>query len=151
MDAYDYVVVGSGPGGATVARYLSDDAKNSVLLLESGEDKDELEIIRDSSFAPTLEERVAQLFYSVPQLPNDMSEGDDAYIQGEWGPRPLRALVSVRGGLDLASRPRALGGGEATVWGPLVRAFANKTCISRVRSPLGAVLSSPPPGPPGWP
>lgn len=83
MDAYDYIVVGSGPGGATVARYLSENSGHSVLLLESGEDKDQLEIIKDSSFAPTLEERVAQLFYSVPQIPNDISNADDAYIQGE--------------------------------------------------------------------
>lgn len=34
--SFDYVVVGSGPSGASIAFKLSEDPKNRVLLLEEG-------------------------------------------------------------------------------------------------------------------
>ena len=48
---YDYIVVGSGPGGATVARLLSDNPDNMVLLLEAGENRDNDPPITDSADA----------------------------------------------------------------------------------------------------
>ena len=51
VDKFDYVVVGSGPGGATVARMLSDNPKLRVLLLEAGPDADAAPPISDSASA----------------------------------------------------------------------------------------------------
>lgn len=48
---YDYIVVGTGPAGATIAKTLSDDRRNSVLLLEAGENNNQDLPIRDSAFA----------------------------------------------------------------------------------------------------
>ncbi len=49
--AYDYIIVGSGPAGATLANVLSADGRTSVLLLEAGADDTRSEPIRDSLFA----------------------------------------------------------------------------------------------------
>jgi hypothetical protein len=50
-DAYDYIVVGGGPGGISVATALSADRSTRVLLLEAGEDRDADPDITDSAFA----------------------------------------------------------------------------------------------------
>ncbi|MDP4132923.1 MAG: GMC family oxidoreductase [Bacillota bacterium] len=52
---FDYIVVGGGTAGATVAKILSDNRKNSVLLLEAGEDNDNDQPITNSTFAPVLQ------------------------------------------------------------------------------------------------
>jgi choline dehydrogenase len=52
---YDYIVIGTGPAGATAAKILSDDRQNSVLVLEAGENNDADEAIRNSTFAPVLQ------------------------------------------------------------------------------------------------
>lgn len=45
---YDYIVIGSGPSGATMAKMLTDDENFSVLLLETGDNNTEDEAIRVS-------------------------------------------------------------------------------------------------------
>lgn len=53
---FDYIIVGTGPAGAVIAKTLSDNKASSVLVLEAGENKDRDRPITDSTFALELEE-----------------------------------------------------------------------------------------------
>jgi len=53
---FDYIVVGTGPAGAVIAKTLTDNKRNSVLVLGAGENNDKDKPIRDSTFALELEE-----------------------------------------------------------------------------------------------
>lgn len=69
---FDYIVIGTGPAGAVIAKTLSDDKKTSVLVLEAGDNKDNNTPIRDSTFALELEERFfPQYFWQGEGVPQD--------------------------------------------------------------------------------
>lgn len=102
---YDYIVVGTGPAGAVIAKTLTDDRKTSVLLIEAGENHDKDKPIRDSSFAPELEESFfAKYFWQGEGVPQEgvddrMFEwttgrlsGGGSSINGEQYVRPTSAV-----------------------------------------------------------
>lgn len=69
---FDYIVIGTGPAGAVLAKTLTDDKKTSVLVLEAGENNDKDEPIADSAFAPELEESFfAQYFWQGEGVPQE--------------------------------------------------------------------------------
>jgi len=63
---YDYIVIGSGPGGCAVSQTLLS-TKNKVLMIEAGEDKDSNELIYDSTNALGLEEDHYPEFFWITQ------------------------------------------------------------------------------------
>ncbi|PIC80771.1 dehydrogenase [Sporosarcina sp. P18a] len=73
QSTFDYIVVGTGPAGATIARKLTDTKQNSVLVLEAGDNNSKEQPIRDSLFAlPSIltDDFFPQYFWqgkSVPQ------------------------------------------------------------------------------------
>ncbi|PID14983.1 dehydrogenase [Sporosarcina sp. P34] len=73
QSTFDYIVVGTGPAGATIARKLTDTKQNSVLVLEAGDNNSQEQPIRDSLFAPPFiltDDFFPQYFWqgkSVPQ------------------------------------------------------------------------------------
>lgn len=98
---FDYIVVGTGPAGAVIAKTLTDDKMTSVLVLEAGENNDRDKPIRDSTFAPDLEENFFPEYFwqgeGVPQQEvNDRSfewttgrlAGGGSSINGEQYVRP---------------------------------------------------------------
>lgn len=103
---FDYVVVGSGPAGAVIAKTLTDDRRTSVLVLEAGENHDQDPTIRNSTLAPQLEEQqFAQYFWQgegVPQTGVDDRAfewttgrilGGGSSINGEQYVRPTAAVL----------------------------------------------------------
>lgn len=78
---FDYIVVGTGPAGAVIAKTLTDDKRTSVLMLEAGSNNDRDRPIRDSTFAPELEEQFfPQYFWQGEGIPQ--KELDDRSF--EW-------------------------------------------------------------------
>lgn len=73
---FDYIVIGTGPAGAVIAKTLTDDKKTSVLVLEAGENRDRDKPIRDSTFAPELEEEFfPQYFWQGEGVPQEELDG----------------------------------------------------------------------------
>lgn len=69
---FDYIVIGTGPSGAVIAKTLTDDKKTSVLVLEAGGNHDSDQPIRDSTFALELEEHFfPQYFWQGVGVPQD--------------------------------------------------------------------------------
>src|SRR3954468_21835318 len=72
MNKFDFIVVGTGPAGAVIAKTLTDDRKTSVLVLEAGENNDKDTPISDSQFAPELEENFfLQYFWQGEGVPQE--------------------------------------------------------------------------------
>jgi choline dehydrogenase len=120
---FDYIVIGTGPAGAVIAKTLTDDKKTSVLVLEAGQNNDSAKPIRDSTLAPELEESYfAQYFWQgegVPQKGVDdrafewttgRLSGGGSSINGEQYVRPTADVLTEWEKLDgaLWSPERAL-------------------------------------------
>lgn len=103
---YDYIVVGTGPAGAVIAKSLTDDKKTSVLVLEAGSNNDQDKPIRNSTFAPELEEEFfPQYFWQGEGIPQKGLKGralewttgrllgGGSSINGEQYVRPTRAVL----------------------------------------------------------
>ncbi|MDF2066745.1 GMC family oxidoreductase [Bacillus sp. Cr_A10] len=103
---FDYIVVGTGPAGAVIAKTLTDDKKTSVLVLEAGENNDRDRPIRDSRFALELEEEFfPQYFWQGEGVPQEFVDdrtfewttgrlsGGGSSINGEQYVRPTPAVL----------------------------------------------------------
>lgn len=102
---FDYIVVGTGPAGAVIAKTLTDDKQTSVLVLEAGENNDKDKPIRDSTFALELEEQFFPEYFwqgeGIPQNGVDDRSfewttgrllGGGSSINGEQYVRPTSAV-----------------------------------------------------------
>jgi choline dehydrogenase len=106
MNIFDFIVVGTGPAGAVIAKTLTDDKKTSVLVLEAGENNDRDQPIRDSRFALELEDEFFPEYFwqgeGVPQPEVDdrtfewttgRLSGGGSSINGEQYVRPTPAVL----------------------------------------------------------
>lgn len=103
---FDYIIIGSGPAGAVIAKTLTDDLQTSVLLVEAGENRDRDKPIRDSAFASELEEQFSQrYFWQGEGLPQEGLDdrafewttgrllGGGSSINGEQYVRPTSSVL----------------------------------------------------------
>ncbi|MDF2699835.1 MAG: dehydrogenase [Haloplasmataceae bacterium] len=72
-EIYDYIVVGTGPAGAVIAKTLTDDKINSVLVLEAGENNDRDNAISDST--TSLKNFFPQYFWQGETIPHEGLNG----------------------------------------------------------------------------
>ncbi|WP_276356097.1 GMC family oxidoreductase [Cohnella caldifontis] len=102
---FDYIVVGTGPAGAVMAKTLTDDKSSSVLVLEAGPKKDRDTPIKDSAFALELEENFfPEYFWQGEGVPQEgvggrafewttgRLAGGGSSINGEQYVRPTSAV-----------------------------------------------------------
>ncbi|TFK17364.1 pyranose dehydrogenase [Coprinopsis marcescibilis] len=95
--SFDFIIVGSGPGGATVASRLSENPRFSVLLIEAGVDS---EGIRDLHI-PALHSSVAEVYIwntttaPIPSLNNRSVAFPRGYVLG--GGSSVNGMVYTRG------------------------------------------------------
>lgn len=105
---YDYIVVGSGPGGCAVSQMLTSNKKNKVIMIEAGDDMDNEIPIKDSTYAGLLEEDYyPQYFWVVQQMVQENADMPTAnYTNGRCfgGGSSVNGEQYVRGSTNVFNK-----------------------------------------------
>lgn len=96
-DSYDYVVVGAGSAGATVAGRLSEDPSVTVLLLEAGGSNDALEVSMPAAFPNLFKTRWDWNYQTTPQPGLGGQRAFWPRMKALGGCSSMNAMMYVRG------------------------------------------------------
>ena len=98
MDEYDYIVVGGGSGGCTVAGRLSEDPKVSVCLIEAGGDGKNILIRTPAGVAAILSTPILNWAYkTIPQKGLNGRKGFQPRGRALGGSSAINAMLYIRG------------------------------------------------------
>ena len=133
-EAYDYIVVGSGPGGAPVANRLSADGKSTVCLIEAGGPNSGPTVSVPLLLIANMpkKNKTNWAFETVPQKGLKGRKGYQPRGKGYGGSTAINALIYMRGHRGDYDEWRDLG---CPGWGyddvlPYFRKSENNTAIN---------------------
>jgi len=104
-DPFDYVIVGAGTAGATLAKFLSDDNKTSVLVLEAGENQgDTAAVLQGEPFGDLTLPSDPVFSFTRSTDPGDANASGNGFLLSSgrmWGGSSGQTnLLAVRGSPD---------------------------------------------------
>ena len=98
-DNFDYIIVGAGSAGCVLANKLSENEKNSVLLIEAGGKDTNLFIHMPSGYSQIVPKSNKQN-YGFETEPEDNTTGRKLYWprgRGWGGSSSINAMIYIRG------------------------------------------------------
>lgn len=127
---HDYIIVGLGTSGAVLARYLSDDTRNDVLVLESGRNRTDDPVVSSGPFTINQTEIANSSKYSVTKKCPEKTPLAGAFPNVDFGAGRMwfgssahNYQLAVRGSSDRWNQLASLVGSTQWTYNNLVPYF----------------------------